>query len=178
MHIIGRAAIVFATAIGGTALVPAVAGAHGRDGNDRAAPTSRPVQWTIDAASCGELPPGTVLVGDGTLTSRTKERIRNGIMTRRVVEHADGTARDQQGNTYHWAYDNELQVRNSAATPMLFSGVMVDTFVLSGGPASIDNGFEGTYVEDNSAGTFGIYPTSVSGDPFTFPSGPGRCDPI
>lgn len=161
------------------------ADAHGsHDGEGRgggkggATVTTKPVDFTITSAVCGRLAAGVTIAGSGTLTSRLKETVKGGVTTKRFADHAEGTATDQAGNSYTWAYDNALVMRNGAATPTLFAGEMTDSFTLKGGPNALANGFEATYVEDTGAGTFGIYPSSSFGDPFTFPAGPNLCDPL
>ena len=66
---------------------------------------------------------------------------------------------------------------NTLDDPSVFRGWMVDEFTMTGGPASYETGFVG-YLIDNHGDLFEIHPTRIDGKPFTFPSGPGRCDPI
>jgi hypothetical protein len=139
----------------------------------------RDVTWTMDSTGCSLLPAGTVLNAAGVLYPEFTSKTKKGVTTEHFDDHAEGTATDQNGVVYTWTYDNELTERNSANSPTLFSGKMTDKFRLkTQGATVLSNGFEAIYVEDRVGGTFGIYPTSSYGDPFQFPSGPGRCDPL
>ncbi len=172
---VGLAAMLVTSSLG--AWMP-VGASDGDDHGSGSSPEPEAVTWTIDADSCSNVPEGTVIKGTGVLTVRQKETTRDGAIRRKSVARAEGTATDQAGNTYRWSYENTLVQRNSAATPHLFAGEMSDAFRLRGGPVTLRNGFEATAVDDLAAGTFGIYPSSAYGDPFNFPSGPNRCDPL
>lgn len=185
------AAVLAAAAMSGALADPAAA--HGDDdeqgGGDRAnhvEVTHREVSWTLTeahtfgSAQCDLLPAGTTINGRGTLVSRmTVSLAANGVRTEEFDERARGRATDQAGNRYRWEYDNESSVTNSVASPLVYTGEMTDAFELGGkGPISLDNGFEADIVDNRVAGTFTINPRSSFGDPFDFPNGPNRCDPL
>jgi hypothetical protein len=152
-----------------------IASAHGNDGDGEA------VTWTLSWENCSMVPHGTVVEGTGEIDRGFSTTTRRGITTERFDDRAEGTATDQDGNTYTWTYRNTLTVKNTAGEPDVFSGRMADRFRLSGdGPIKLSNGFRADYVEDRSTDpwTWGIYPRSSYGDPFNFPTGPNRCDPL
>ncbi len=155
-----------------------VASADGKHGGKTSTTTTSAVGWTLESANCSTLPPGTTITGSGELTSKKTERTKRGVTSLKFADHAEGTATDQNGNTYRWTYDNELSMENAPDWPLLFHGEMTDVFRLTGGPIQLSNGFEAVTVEDQGAGTFAIYPESSYGDPFNFPTGPNRCDPL
>ena len=155
-----------------------VGASDGDDHGSGASSEPTPVSWTIDASKCSNVPADAVIKGTGMQTVRAKETTRDGVTRRKFVARAEGTATDQAGNAYRWTYENTLVERNSEAEPPLFAGEMTDSFRLKGGPVTLRNGFEATFVEGTEAGTAGIYPSSAYGDPFDFPNGPNRCDPL
>ena len=128
---------------------------------------------------CPNLPPGTTVTGTGTETSVTKERTdRSGITTVLNSTIIPGRARDQAGNRYRFLYSNQFSVSNSKAEPGIFTGKMVDLFVMNGnGPADLGNGFLARITTD-----FGTLFTFESifdfGDPIDFETGAGMCDPL
>lgn len=138
------------------------------------------VIWTLTDSQCSYLPTGTVVTGTGTLVDEVTTKLnRDGSVSITYDDLATGTATDQVGNVYQWRYDNLLRHANSVASPNVFRGRMIDSFRLSGdGPIRLNNGFVANTVDDRTAGTFTLDPVSSRGDPFTFPSGPGRCDPL
>lgn len=138
-----------------------------------------PVSFTISAESCSQLAAGTTLEGSGDLTDVVFEHTDGrGVTRKRVVEHAEGTATDQDGNTYGWTYDNTSRVTNTLDDSTLFRGWMVDDFTMTGdGPAAFATGFAGFHL-NNFADVWELHPVSVYGDPIGFPSGPAHCDPI
>jgi hypothetical protein len=166
------------TSIVAVASMGFTASASASKGGGHNALPPRDVAWTMDSVACSLLPGGTVLTATGVLTPKFKSKSVNGVTTETFDDHAEGTATDQDGNTYTWSYDNALRIRNSAHSTTLFSGDMTDKFRLWGGPIELANGFDATYVEDRGAGTFGIYPRSSYGDPFGFPNIGGHCDPL
>jgi hypothetical protein len=90
--------------------------------------------------------------------------------------HATGTAVDQLGNVYQWAYTNNMVGTIDAAG--VVTARMVDSFVVSGpGPSGYETGFRANFVEVPGV-SFVITPTWVRGDPFDFDNPAGRCDPI
>ena len=142
-----------------------------------------PANWTLTSAQCSLLPPGTTLTGSGTLTDKKSTETEHGTIEEIYDDFASGTAVDQNGKTYSWTYDNYVKVENDDDNQTLFTGRMSDTFRLKGtgsnkGRIKLRNGFDATVVDDRLAGTFEINPKSSYGDPFNFPLGPGRCDPL
>jgi hypothetical protein len=131
-----------------------------------------PVNFVMTSADCANLPPGTTIVGSGTLKSITTVRTdSNGVTTVSNNTHANGTATDQDGNTYVFNYANDFRVSN-ADDPEVFSGRMTDSFSLAGsGPARLNNGFQAVFTTDFT--TFGTLDELNSrGDPLE------GCDPI
>lgn len=142
-----------------------------------------PVTWQISGgAGCSQLPEGVVIDGSGTVTNRIISHTDAGGLTRvQGYSIATGTATESPGGrSYRWVYANHENVVNSAGDPFLFTGTMTDSFRLVGGPLAFTNGFDADVIDSlgNPPFIFEAHPTSVTGDPFTFPSGPGRCDPI
>ncbi len=128
---------------------------------------------------CSLVPEGTILVGKGVLSTWLRTKTRDGVTTEYGRGHGVGTAVDQDGNTYNWEYEHEAESANAEVAPTLFHGTFDDAFRLSGnGPIELRNGFEAVQTEDRGVGTFGFYPEHAYGDPFQFPSGPNRCDPL
>jgi hypothetical protein len=144
--------------------------------------THTPVAWVIAGGpSCDQLEVGEVITGEGTITNRIVSHTgRDGLTTVHWYQIANGSAVDQNGHRYRWVYKNHENLVNSLANPLLYTGTMTDSFNLVGGPLAFSNGFIGTVTDDlgNLGGIFIVVPTSVTGDPLEFPSGPGRCDPI
>jgi hypothetical protein len=151
---------------------------HGHSHGGTTTVTPFPVNWVINNSNCSMVPPGTVLTGEGTLTDNKTVRVHDGVTTETFVTPGEGTAKDQAGHHYHWKYLSTSKASNSREWTNLWSGVFDDRFSLSGdGPITLENGFTAVTVSDTSANTFGFYPTKSHGDPFTFPTGPNRCDP-
>jgi len=124
-----------------------------------AAPTQRPVAWTLTAAQCPNLPTGTTVTGTGTLQAVQGGRVSN--------EHATGTATDQAGNVYRWSYSFRAVSRSGD------SELFVDHFVLAGaGPATLNNGFVAVIGPD------GADVIHEFGDPVNFETLTGICDPL
>jgi hypothetical protein len=116
------------------------------------------VSWTVTSANCNQLPPGMTVTGTGRFVD---------TFFKSGGDEAQGwgTAIDSLGNAYRWHYASHFTVQ---------SGGFIDHFNLSGsGPAAYVNGFRATF---NAVG--GIEPIWVHGDPFAFPNGGGRCDPL
>ena len=100
--------------------------------------TVEPVTWQLSSTSCSELPPGTTVNGSGTLRTVDTSTASREI----IIAHAKGTATDQNGNTYHWIYSNEVNATASIVR-------IVDHFSLSGpGPARLSNGFVAVFRGD------------------------------
>ena len=174
-----RIALVLAAAglVVGTAGPASAGGSHGPRHGGTVVTT--PVSWTITNASCSKVPPGAAITGSGTLTDIINEHNDDGVTAVRVDSHATGIAQDQDGNAYTWTYDLRLRSKNTVAAPDVYTGVAVDSFRMSGeGPLRLRNGFVARIVDDRLAGTFAINPISSHGDPFDFPYGPNRCDPL
>lgn len=140
--------------------------------------TTEPVSFTIAPGTCDQVPPETSFEATGERRTVAFERTDDrGVIHQRTVDHAEGTATDQDVNVYDWTYDNRVRASNTLDDPSVYRGWMVDEFTMTGGPASYETSFAG-FLIDNHADLFEIHPTRIEGDPFTFPSGPGRCDPI
>jgi hypothetical protein len=136
--------------------------------------------FVMTSADCVHLPPGTTITGSGTGRSITRTTTnRSGVTTIANSTITPGTARDQDGNAYRFFYSNQFRVSNTAANPTLFSGPMVDFFMLSGrGPARLRNGFIATFTT-NFADFSRFDEIASFGDPITFPTGVGPfCDPL
>jgi hypothetical protein len=166
-----------------TALVAAVALVMGQGVAD-AAPSgatveSFPVSFVLTSETCSNLPAGTSVEGTGTEKSITRTRTdASGVTTIANTSIAQGTATDQDGNTYVFLYSNESRVSNSTADPDVFTGLMNDHFSLSGpGPAKLSNGFTARITTD-FVSFFTFDPIRANGDPISFPEGIGHCDPL
>ena len=148
-----------------------------------AAGVEKPVSFVMTSAQCPHLPPGTTITGTGT--EKSIEHVttdRKGITTIHNVTHSHGTAKDQAGNTYVFNYANSFRISNSATSPAVFSGLMIDAFSLAGrGPARLHNGFIAVFTLE-----FGTTPEPTArfqelhsrGDPIDFDTGEARCDPL
>jgi hypothetical protein len=165
----------------GVLAVGSAAAAGANSGDDRR-PTveTEEVSWTISWENCSELGRGSKITGEGTLTSVTTERpTGGGASAVNNVSIAVGTATDQAGNAYSWLYDNRTWVTNTVEEPDAFAGVMIDKFILSGGPEFLDNGFSAEYSYDASDETStSIVPWDAWGDPLDFEALEARCDPL
>jgi hypothetical protein len=138
-----------------------------------------PVTFELTSAGCPNLPPGTTIKGQGTLTSVTWTTKRRGVTTVTNSSVAPGTATDQAGNAYTFFYSNQFQVSNTAKRKRVFSGTMVDLFDLRGaGPATLSNGFFAKYRTDFSGKNDSLRPIDAFGDPIDFKAIQPRCDPL
>jgi hypothetical protein len=139
-----------------------------------------PATFVLSSNTCPYLPSGTTITGSGESTSVTDTRTDAGKVTKLViVVHTHGKATDQAGNVYVFNYNNVVRVSNTAATPGLFSGVIIDAFSLEGkGPARLHNGFVADVTTDFSEFTWDV--RYATGDPISFASGPlvHHCDPL
>jgi hypothetical protein len=136
-----------------------------------------PVTFTLSSGTCPHLPAGTV-TGSGTETSVTRTTTKGGITTIANTSVAPGGATDQAGNHYRFLYSNRFSVSNTTAQPDVFSGVMVDLFLMRGsGPARLTNGFVAN-ITTNFADVFTFDPISSFGDPLNFETGEAICDPL
>jgi hypothetical protein len=137
-----------------------------------------PADFVLSWQTCPNLPAGTTVTGTGTGTSITTERTARGITRVSNTSFAFGRATDQAGNSYRFLYSNRFRVANTTATPGLYSGVMVDLFVLRGnGPVSLRNGFVARITTDLGE-SFTFDPISEFGNPLDFATGQTRCDPL
>jgi hypothetical protein len=102
----------------------------------------------------------------------------SGVTTLAVVSHASGKAEGSDGQLYQFNYSNEFRVSNSVANPGWFTGVMNDSFSLSGNGFHMSNGFLST-LETDLATTF-LFPSQirVNDDPIDFATGAAHCDPL
>jgi hypothetical protein len=140
---------------------------------------SFPADFTISWQTCPNLPEGTTITGTGTGRSVTITKTdRRGITTVFNSSIALGRATDQDDNRYRFFYSNQFRVSNTTANPDLYSGVMVDLFLLNGeGPARLRNGFLARITTD--LGDFFAYdPIQAFGDPIDFETGAAICDPL
>jgi len=137
-----------------------------------------PVSFVLSSTTCSNLPPGTTVWGTGTGKSITTSRTsRSGVTTIINSTHEDGTAVDQNGNSYEFQYSNDFQV-SDATSPGTFSGKMTDHFSLSGGPARLTNGFTAKVLTDFVS--FFLFPEVIQahGDPVDFSTALAHCDPL
>ena len=144
--------------------------------------TEDTVEFVLSAATCPNLPSGTVITGTGTIKS-IESAITNADGATTVINttHAHGTATDQDGNTYRFNYSNHFQISNTGPTDPVLSGVMVDSFSLAGkGPAQLNNGFLAEFTLDFSTGVpvASFVELSSRGDPINFTTGQALCDPL
>ena len=133
--------------------------------------------FTLTSDQCPNLPPGTTITAHGDGKSITQIKEADGVVTFRNATHVQGTATDQDGNTYVFNYSNNFTV---SGTGPLLTGRMVDSFSLAGnGPAHLNNGFQAnvtTDLQDN--GVFELDPLNQRGDPLDFTTGAVMCDPL
>ena len=142
---------------------------------DRKTETS-PATFQILSAACPNLPAGTTISGQGTLTSTTWTNKRRGVTTVINTSVASGTATDQAGNASTWVYSNQFIVANTRKKASRFSGTMIDVFELKG-PTPLSNGFLARYRTD-FAGHDSIKPIDDFGDPIDFKQIQPHCDPL
>ena len=138
-----------------------------------------PADFTMSSKTCPNLPAGTVITGTGTGKSVTKTTTDpDGITTVFNSTIAPGKATDQDGNRYRFLYSNQFHVSNTTANPNLYSGFMVDLFLLRGnGPARLTNGFLTRFTTD--LGELAEFdPIFEFGDPIDFETGAAKCDPL
>ena len=135
-----------------------------------------PVTFEITSAACPNLPAGTTIKGQGTLTSVTWTTKRRGITAVTNSSLAPGTATDQAGNQYTFLYSNQFTVSNTRKKPKRFTGGMIDLFSLDG-PATLRNGFLAGYRTDFQ-GHDRLRPINAFGDPIDFATITPRCDPL
>ena len=137
-----------------------------------------PVTIALKSETCPNLPPGTTINGTGTMTSITWTTKRHGRSTVTNSSLAPGTATDQAGNQYTFLYSNQFQVSNTRSQRKVYSGPMVDVFMLHGaGPANLSNGFLARYTTDFKA-LQRFSPIDAFGDPIDFKTGQAHCDPL
>ncbi len=138
-----------------------------------------PATFTLSSDACSNLPDGTVITGSGTARSITRIRTDGaGVTTISNTTHTVGVATDQDGNSYVFNYSNVFRVSDTAASPGQFSGLMTDSFSLSGpGPATLHNGFAAVFTTDFDT-SFGFDALTSRGDPIDFATGAARCDPL
>ena len=137
-----------------------------------------PVTFEIKSENCSMLPAGTTVNGTGTLTSTTWTTKRRGHRTVTNSSVAPGTATDQAGNQYTFLYSNQFRVTKRRARAKVYSGTMVDVFMLQGtGPATLSNGFVANYTTD-LGDLQRIRPIDAFGDPYDFDAEAARCDPL
>jgi hypothetical protein len=151
------------------------ASAHAQKKVDRVTETS-PVTFEITSAACPNLPAGTTISGQGTLTSTTWTSKRRWVTTVINTSVATGTATDQAGNASTWVYSNQFLVTGTRKKARKFSGTMIDVFELKG-PTPLSNGFLARYRTD-FAGDDVITSIDDFGDPIDFETGEARCDPL
>jgi hypothetical protein len=142
--------------------------------------TVNPATWTMTSDNCPNLPAGTVLTATGSFREVRTVTVGQGATTDNDDSESIGYATDQNGNWYRWTYKNTSGLKNSVAAPNVFTGWMKDSFRLGkgSGPLRLENGFVADIVDNRDTGAFSITPRSSYGDPFNFPYGPGKCDPL
>ncbi len=138
-----------------------------------------PADFTLSWKDCPNLPEGTTITGTGTGRSVTKTKTdHHGITTVFNSSIARSRATDQDGNSYRFLYFNQFRVSNTIANPALYSGLMVDLFLLKGnGPARLRNGFLARITTDLGE-SFTYDPIHEFGDPLNFTTGEAMCDPL
>lgn len=138
-----------------------------------------PADFTLSSKTCPNLPEGTTITGTGTGRSVTKTKTdRHGITTVFNSSIARSKATDQGGNKYRFLYFNQFRVSNTTADPDLYTGLMVDLFLLNGnGPARLENGFLARITTDLGE-SFTFDPIHAFGDPINFETGEAICDPL
>ena len=145
-----------------------------------------PIPFTIVAGNgpneCPNLPAGVTVSGSAFINHVVKTRIdRGGIL--HVIDRAESNGvATGNGNTYQYSYDNVVRAKNSLSDQSTIVGTMKDAFTLKLGHRTVlHNGFlaHGTF-GPGAPGGLGFYlvPIYEFGDPFNFPNGGGRCDPI
>jgi hypothetical protein len=171
--------------VGITTIGVAPASAHAGDTTTN----TFPVSFVMSSATCANLPAGTTINGTGIEKSTTTTRTgRDGVTTVKNSTRADGTAVDQDGNTYRFIYINKFRVNNTVAAPGTFTGRMTDVFKLSTakseesddddhGQAILSNGFLANITTDLAA-FFSFDPIRSNGDPIDFITGAAHCDPL
>ena len=134
--------------------------------------------FVMTSEQCPNLPEGTTITGTGTGTSVTKTKTdRRGTTTVFNSSIAPGRATDRAGNRYRFLYSNQFLV-SKTSSELLFTGRMVDLFVLKGnGPASLRNGFLAN-IRTNLGDVFEFDPIFEFGDPIDFETGEAECDPL
>ena len=137
-----------------------------------------PGDFVLSSARCPNLPAGTTITGAGTGTSVTKVRTdSSGTTSVNNLTVIPGRATDQAGNQYRFFYRNSFRV-SKTASESLFTGEMVDLFMLRGrGPADLRNGFVAN-LTTNLVDVFLFDPISEFGDPLDFATGAAICDPL
>jgi hypothetical protein len=135
-----------------------------------------PVTFELTSAACPNLPAGTTIKGQGTLTSVTWTTKRRGVTTVTNSSVAPGTATDQAGNPYTFLYSNQFIVSNTRKKSRRYAGVMIDVFELKG-PAPLSNGFLAQYRTDFK-GNDTLRPIDAFGDPLDFEAIQPHCDPL
>jgi hypothetical protein len=145
-----------------------------------------PINFSIVAGNgpneCPNLPAGVTVTGSATIDHVVKSRTdRGGIL--HVIDKAESNGEATDGrNTYRYSYDNVVWSRNSLADPDTTAGIMTDLFILKLRHRTVlRNGFiaNATFGPGAPGGLgFHLDPIFAFGDPFNFPNGGGRCDPI
>jgi hypothetical protein len=150
--------------------------------NDGITITHIPVSFVLTSAACSFLPPGTTVTGSGTETGVTSQSTSSaGVTSIANSTHADGRATDQAGNVYQFKYNNQYRITNSVGSASVYTGVMTDTFTLSGnGPVLLHNGFVSDMITDPAFSSVTWTTRHVWGDPISFAPGPvfSHCDPL
>jgi hypothetical protein len=173
-----KSLIALAVAVAAIALGAAAANAGADVG-------TRQVSFVLSSENCGNLPDGTTITGTGT--EKAINRIstgKDGLTTISNTTHTQGTAVDEDGNTYVFNYSNEFRITNSESHPDVFSGVMTDSFSLEGrGDApDLHNGFHSgiAFTFDATGNVTGVAfdPGTSRGDPIDFTTGAAHCDPL
>ncbi|MEO5837381.1 MAG: hypothetical protein ABIQ73_04520 [Acidimicrobiales bacterium] len=145
-----------------------------------------PISFSIVAGTgpnqCPNLPDGVTVSGSATINHVVKTRTDRGGITH-VVDRAESNGvATGNGNSYEYSYDNVVRAKNSQSDPDTIVGTMKDAFTLKLGHRTVlHNGFLANLtVGPGAPGGLGFYllPIYAFGDPFAFPNGGGRCDPI
>ena len=133
----------------------------------------------LSSATCASVPEGLSFTWSGPEKQITTVRTdASGVTTVSVVSHASGKAEGSDGQLYQFTYSNEFRVSNSVENPGWFTGVMNDSFSLSGNGFHMSNGFLSSFETDLAAKFLFPSQIRVVDDPIDFATGAAHCDPL
>ena len=170
---------VFAIVLAAAAMLASGVGVASAAGNGAFVDVVQVSFAPLSSATCGSVPEGLSFSWSGPERQVTTVRTdADGVTTVSVVSHASGKAEGSDGQLYQFNYSNEFRVSNSVENPGWFTGVMNDSFAMSGHGFHMSNGFLST-LETDLATTF-LFPSQirVTDDPIDFATGAAHCDPL